>query len=73
MAKLHDVHPDLQEEWIPRIANGEMMSLAFTEPGGGADAGNIKTKAVKLRHRGMAARAFVAGHRPLIRHGRVQS
>ena len=39
--------PELQEEWIPRIAHGEMMSLAFTEPGGGADAGNIKTKAVK--------------------------
>ena len=41
------IHPDLQEEWIPRIANGEMMSLAFTEPRGGADAGNITTKAVK--------------------------
>ena len=41
------MHPDLQEEWIPRIAAGEMMSLAFTEPGGGADAGNIRTKAVK--------------------------
>jgi cyclohexanecarboxyl-CoA dehydrogenase len=39
--------PELREEWIPRIANGEMMSLAFTEPGGGADAGNIKTKAVR--------------------------
>jgi len=39
--------PELREEWIPRIAKGEMMSLAFTEPGGGADAGNIKTKAVK--------------------------
>ncbi len=41
------MHHDLQEEWIPRIAKGEMMSLAFTEPGGGADAGNIRTKAVK--------------------------
>ena len=41
------MHPDLQEEWIPRIAAGEMMSLAFTEPGGGADAGNIRTKAVR--------------------------
>ena len=41
------MHPDLQDEWIPRIAAGEMMSLAFTEPGGGADAGNIRTKAVK--------------------------
>lgn len=41
------MHPDLQVEWIPRIANGEMMSLAFTEPRGGADAGNITTKAVK--------------------------
>ncbi len=41
------MHPDLQDEWIPRIANGEMMSLAFTEPGGGADAGNIRTKAVR--------------------------
>jgi cyclohexanecarboxyl-CoA dehydrogenase len=39
--------PELQEEWIPRIAKGEMMSLAFTEPGGGADAGNIRTKAVR--------------------------
>lgn len=39
--------PELREEWIPRIAKGEMMSLAFTEPGGGADAGNIKTRAVK--------------------------
>ncbi|CAN0232349.1 unnamed protein product, partial [Phaeothamnion confervicola] len=39
------MHPDLQAEWIPRIANGEMMSLAFTEPRGGADAGNITTKA----------------------------
>ena len=37
--------PELQEEWIPRIANGEMMSLAFTEPRGGADAGNITTSA----------------------------
>ena len=41
------MHPDLQDEWIPRIASGEMMSLAFTEPRGGADAGNIATKAVK--------------------------
>ena len=41
------MHPDLQDEWIPRIANGDMMSLAFTEPRGGADAGNIATKAVK--------------------------
>ena len=41
------MHPALQEEWIPRIANGEMMSLAFTEPRGGADAGNIVTKATK--------------------------
>ncbi len=41
------MHPDLQEEWIPRIAAGEMMSLAFTEPGGGADAGGIRTKAVR--------------------------
>ena len=41
------MHPELQEEWIPRIAKGEMMSLAFTEPRGGADAGNITTKAVK--------------------------
>lgn len=41
------MHPDLQAEWIPRIANGEMMSLAFTEPRGGADAGNITTKAVR--------------------------
>ena len=41
------MHPDLQDEWIPRIANGEMMSLAFTEPGGGADAGGIRTKAVR--------------------------
>lgn len=39
--------PELRAEWIPRIANGEMMSLAFTEPRGGADAGNIITKAVK--------------------------
>ena len=41
------MHPELQEEWIPRIANGEMMSLAFTEPRGGADAGNITTRAVR--------------------------
>ena len=41
------MHPELQDEWIPRIANGEMMSLAFTEPRGGADAGNIATKAVR--------------------------
>src|SRR3978361_2015389 len=43
----HAMAPELREEWIPRIAKGEMMSLAFTEPGGGADAGNIRTKAVK--------------------------
>ena len=41
------MHPELQEDWIPRIANGEMMSLAFTEPRGGADAGNITTRAVR--------------------------
>jgi len=41
------MHPELREEWIPRIAAGEMMSLAFTEPRGGADAGNIITKAVR--------------------------
>ena len=41
------MHPELQEQWIPRIANGEMMSLAFTEPRGGADAGNITTRAVR--------------------------
>jgi len=39
--------PELQQEWIPRIAKGEMMSLAFTEPSGGADVGNLRTKAVK--------------------------
>ncbi len=43
----HAMAPELREEWIPRIAKGEMMSLAFTEPGGGADAGNIRTKAVR--------------------------
>ena len=43
----HAMDPALREEWIPRIAKGEMMSLAFTEPGGGADAGNIRTRAVK--------------------------
>jgi len=42
-----EMDPDLQDEWIPRIANGEIMALAFTEPGGGSDAGNIRTKAVK--------------------------
>ena len=42
-----EMHPDLQDEWIPRIANGEIMALAFTEPGGGSDAGNIRTKAVR--------------------------
>ena len=41
------IHPDLQKEWIPRIAGGEMMSLAFTEPRGGADVGNLTTRAVK--------------------------
>jgi cyclohexanecarboxyl-CoA dehydrogenase len=41
------IHPELRKEWIPRIAKGEMMSLAFTEPRGGADAGNIITKAVR--------------------------
>ncbi|MYZ46576.1 acyl-CoA dehydrogenase family protein [Propylenella binzhouense] len=41
------MHPELRAEWIPRIAAGEQMSLAFTEPRGGADAGNIVTKAVK--------------------------
>jgi cyclohexanecarboxyl-CoA dehydrogenase len=43
----HAMHPEIRDEWIPRIAKGEMMSLAFTEPGGGADAGNIRTKAVR--------------------------
>lgn len=43
----HAMHPELREEWIPRIANGEMMSLAFTEPRGGADAGNIVTRATR--------------------------
>lgn len=41
------MHPELQREWIPRIANGEMMSLAFTEPRGGADVGTLTTKAVR--------------------------
>ena len=41
------MHPELQQEWIPRIAKGEMMSLAFTEPRGGADVGTLTTKAVK--------------------------
>ena len=41
------MHPELRQEWIPRIAGGEMMSLAFTEPRGGADAGNIVTRAVR--------------------------
>jgi len=43
----HAMHPDLQHEWIPRISHGEMMSLAFTEARGAADAGNIVTKAVR--------------------------
>ena len=43
----HAMHPEIRNEWLPRIANGEIMSLAFTEPGGGADAGNIRTKAVR--------------------------
>ena len=41
------LHPELQQEWIPRIAGGEIMSLAFTEPRGGADAGNIVTRATR--------------------------
>ena len=40
--------PELCREWLPRIASLESIGLfALTEPGGGSDAANIRTHAVR--------------------------
>jgi (2S)-methylsuccinyl-CoA dehydrogenase len=37
-----------QEEWLPKIASGEILPTAvFTEPGTGSDLGALKTRAVR--------------------------
>jgi cyclohexanecarboxyl-CoA dehydrogenase len=40
--------PELSQYWVPRIISGEsIIGLALTEPSGGSDAGNLRTKAVR--------------------------
>ncbi len=40
--------PRVQEEWLPRFVEGEVViSLALTEPGAGSDAANLQLKAEK--------------------------
>lgn len=37
-----------KQRWLPAMARGEVMScFALTEPGGGSDAGSLKTRAVR--------------------------
>jgi len=39
--------PEQQAEWLPRLADGEMLAaFALTEPNAGSDAGGIETRAV---------------------------
>ncbi|HET7902220.1 MAG TPA: acyl-CoA dehydrogenase family protein [Candidatus Nanopelagicales bacterium] len=39
--------PELQAEWLPRLASGEVLgAFGLTEPGGGTDAGATRTAAV---------------------------
>ena len=39
--------PELQAEWLPRLASGEVLgAFGLTEPGGGTDAGATRTTAV---------------------------
>ncbi len=40
--------PDVQAEWLPRLATGEkIVAFALTEPGAGSDASRIAARAVK--------------------------
>jgi acyl-CoA dehydrogenase len=40
--------PELQQRVVPRVLSGEWISsLAITEPGGGSDVANLKTRAVR--------------------------
>ena len=40
--------PEQQERWLPRMATGEVRAtMALTEPGGGSDLQNIRTRAVR--------------------------
>jgi alkylation response protein AidB-like acyl-CoA dehydrogenase len=40
--------PDQQEQWLPRVATGEVRAtMALTEPSGGSDLQDIRTRAVR--------------------------
>lgn len=41
-------HPDLAEEWLPKLISGEiMLAIALTEPKGGSDAASLGLKMVR--------------------------
>ncbi len=41
--------PDQRKSWLPKIATGEILPTAvFTEPSGGSDVANLRTRAVKI-------------------------
>ena len=47
-AILHGGQPELKEQVVPRILRGEVIcALGFSEPGGGSDVANAKTRATR--------------------------
>ena len=47
---LHSAHPDIQAEWLPRLAAGrELAAFALTEPGAGSNPNALRSKV--LNHR----------------------
>lgn len=42
-------HPEVQAEWLPRLATGDaIIAFGLTEPGAGSDAANITSRAVRM-------------------------
>jgi cyclohexanecarboxyl-CoA dehydrogenase len=42
-------HPEVQAEWLPRLATGDAtIAFGLTEPGAGSDAANITCRAVRM-------------------------
>ena len=54
--------PELAREWLPKVVRGEtIIGLGLTEPGGGSDAANLRTRAVKK-----GDRYFISGEKTSI-------
>ena len=59
--------PPVRQEWLPRLASGEMAAFALSEPAAGVNVGGIATEA---KREGVAAGGSEAGSAGTRRPGR---